>query len=91
MTSPSIIIREREKYREIKTERKTEKEIKKRWVSEGNQTTRKVQTKASDNHTSETHVTKVYTPICSHTYNIICYNSFDIHRESVIILRTEKI
>ena len=37
---------------------------------------------------SETYTTGVYTLICSHTFDLMCYNSIYILRELVIILRT---
>ena len=47
---------------------------------------------ASDNHTSETNVTAVYTTIYAPTrHDPICFNYIYILRESVFIFRTENI
>ena len=46
-------------------------------------------TKTSDNHISETHITRVCTTYTTIRYNLIWYNSMCILRELVIILRIE--
>ena len=44
----------------------------------------------SDNHTSETHVTGLYTPVATASYDLVCCNLMNILRESVLIFRSEK-
>ena len=50
---------------------------------------RSLRYKASDNHTSETNITGVYTPNAPTRHHLICYNSMFIHRELVIILKAQ--
>ena len=65
-------------------------------MSEGGQSTRMLQrnlfvTNASVNHTSETHVTGVYTPLYPPTrYDLIYCNSLYILRESVVIYESRR-
>ena len=66
-----------------------------RWMPEGgsvkkNEAKKPFVTKASKNHSSETHITKVYTSSALTRYKLRCCNSTPVLRESIIISRTEK-